>query len=122
MKSLDLIRNLIAFDTTSRESNLEMIDYVESYLGKLGVECLRVYDDEKRKANLYATLGPSDRSGILLSGHTDVVPVDGQDWTSDPFQLREAEDKLFGRGTADMKAFIAIAPASRSLSAAGSAS
>ncbi|MDD9904754.1 MAG: acetylornithine deacetylase [Rhodospirillaceae bacterium] len=109
LKSLDLIRDLIAFDTTSRESNLAFIEYVEAYLGKLGVECMRVYDDEKRKANLYATLGPQDQSGILLSGHTDVVPVDGQDWTSDPFSVREADGKLFGRGTADMKAFIAIA-------------
>ena len=109
LKSLDLIRDLIAFDTTSRESNLAFIEYVEAYLGKLGVECMRVYDDEKRKANLYATLGPQDQSGILLSGHTDVVPVDGQDWTSDPFSVRETNGKLFGRGTADMKAFIAIA-------------
>ena len=108
-KSLELIRDLIAFDTTSHESNLEFIEYVEAYLGKLGVECMRVYDDEKRKANLYATLGPQDRSGILLSGHTDVVPVEGQDWSSDPFTVREVDGKLFGRGTADMKAFIAIA-------------
>lgn len=108
-KSLDLIHDLIAFDTTSRESNLELIDYVDAYLGKLGVETLRVYDDEKSKANVYATLGPQDKSGILLSGHTDVVPVDGQNWTSDPFTLREADEKLFGRGTADMKGFIAIA-------------
>jgi acetylornithine deacetylase len=109
LKSLDLIRDLIAFDTTSRESNLELIDYVEAYLGKLGVECLRVYDDDKRKANLYATLGPQDKSGILLSGHTDVVPIDGQNWSSDPFTLREADARLYGRGTADMKGFIAIA-------------
>jgi len=105
----ELIRDLVAFDTTSRESNLELIDFVEAYLNGLGVECLRVYDDEKRKANLYATLGPSDRSGILLSGHTDVVPVDGQDWTSDPFTVRAADGRLYGRGTADMKGFIAIA-------------
>lgn len=109
LKSLDLLHDLIAFDTTSRESNLEFIEYVEAYLDKIGVEYMRVYDDEKRKANLYATLGPQEQSGILLSGHTDVVPVDGQNWTSDPFTLREDEGKLFGRGTADMKAFIAIA-------------
>jgi acetylornithine deacetylase len=107
--SADLIRSLVAFDTTSRESNLELIDFVEAYLNDLGVECLRVYDDDKRKANLYATLGPQDQSGILLSGHTDVVPVDGQDWTSDPFCVREADGRLYGRGTADMKGFIAIA-------------
>lgn len=109
LKSLDLIRDLIAFDTTSHLSNLELIDYVDSYLKELGVECLRVYDDEKRKANLYATLGPQDQSGILLSGHTDVVPVEGQNWSSDPFEVREADEKLYGRGTADMKSFIAIA-------------
>ena len=109
LKSLDLLHDLIAFDTTSRESNLEFIEYVEAYLDTIGVEYMRVYDDEKRKANLYATLGPQEQSGILLSGHTDVVPVDGQNWTSDPFTLREEEGKLFGRGTADMKAFIAIA-------------
>jgi len=109
LKSLDLLHDLIAYDTTSRESNLEFIEYVEAYLDKIGVEYMRVYDDEKRKANLYATLGPQEQSGILLSGHTDVVPVDGQNWTSDPFILRESKGKLFGRGTADMKAFIAIA-------------
>ena len=109
LKSLDLLHDLIAFDTTSRESNLEFIEYVEAYLDTISVEYMRVYDDEKRKANLYATLGPQEQSGILLSGHTDVVPVDGQNWTSDPFTLREDEGKLFGRGTADMKAFIAIA-------------
>lgn len=109
LKSLDLIRDLISFDTTSHESNLEFIEYVEAYLGKLGVDSIRVYDDEQRKANLYATLGPQDLSGIMLSGHSDVVPVEGQNWASDPFTVREANGKLFGRGTADMKAFIAIA-------------
>ena len=74
LKSLDLIRDLIAFDTTSRESNLAFIEYVEAYLGKLGVECMRVYDEEKRKANLYATLGPQDQSGILLSGCAVSMP------------------------------------------------
>ena len=111
LKSLDLIRDLISFDTTSHESNLEFIEYVEAYLGKLGVDSIRVYDDERRKANLYATLGPQDLSGIMLSGHSDVVPVEGQNWASDPFTVREANGKLFGRGTADMKAFIAIFPA-----------
>ena len=108
LRSLDLIRDLIAFDTTSRESNLELIEYVEHYLDVLQVSATRVYDDERRKANLYATLGPPDIPGILLSGHTDVVPVDGQNWSSDPFRVREADGKLFGRGTADMKSFIAI--------------
>ncbi|MCG8544048.1 MAG: acetylornithine deacetylase [Alphaproteobacteria bacterium] len=107
--SLELIESLIEFDTTSSESNLGLIEYVKRYLAGYGVESTLVYDDEKRKANLYATVGPTDRPGICLSGHTDVVPVEGQNWDSDPFQLRRADGKLFGRGTADMKSFIAIA-------------
>src|SRR3546814_8305801 len=88
---------------------LALIGFVQDYLGKLGIECRLVHDEEKRKANLYATLGPSDRPGIMLSGHTDVVPVDGQDWATDPFQATEKEGRLYGRGTADMKSFLAIA-------------
>src|SRR3546814_8082910 len=107
--SLDLIRTLVGYDTTSRDSNLALIGFVQDYLGKLGIECRLVHDEEKRKANLYATLGPTDRPGIMLSGHTDVVPVDGQDWATDPFQATEKEGRLYGRGTADMKSFLAIA-------------
>ncbi|MDA0664437.1 MAG: acetylornithine deacetylase [Proteobacteria bacterium] len=106
--SLALIEKLVGFDTTSRESNLELIDFVKGYLQDLGVESLLVFDTEKRKANLYATLGPQDRPGIMLSGHTDVVPVDGQVWTTDPFTVRRDAGKLFGRGTSDMKSFIAV--------------
>lgn len=109
LRSIDLIRSLIGFDTTSRESNLHLIDFVKGYLAGYGIESRLVYDDEKRKANLYATVGPDDRPGICLSGHTDVVPVDGQDWSSDPFTLTERDGRLFGRGTSDMKSFIAIA-------------
>lgn len=109
LRSIDLIRNLIGFDTTSRDSNLHLIDFVKDYLAGYGIESRLVFDDEKRKANLYATVGPDDRPGICLSGHTDVVPVDGQEWDSDPFTLAERDGKLFGRGTADMKSFIAIA-------------
>ena len=79
-----MIARLIAFDTTSRNSNLDLIHDVRDYLKDLGVESHLTFDDEGRKANLYATLGPGDRGGIALSGHTDVVPVDGQDWSSDP--------------------------------------
>lgn len=107
--SLDLIRTLVGYDTTSRDSNLALIGFVQDYLGKLGIECRLVHDEEKRKANLYATLGPTDRPGIMLSGHTDVVPVDGQDWATDPFQATEKGGRLYGRGTADMKSFLAIA-------------
>ena len=107
--SLPIIRKLIGFDTTSRESNLELIEYVQGYLSEFGVESLLVHDEDKRKANLYATIGPKDRPGICLSGHTDVVPVDGQEWTSQPFEAVVKDGKVFGRGTSDMKSFIAIA-------------
>ncbi|RDI54896.1 acetylornithine deacetylase [Microvirga subterranea] len=107
--SLDLIRDLVGFDTTSRNSNLELIGYIRDYLGRLGIESTLVFDDTGQKASLYATIGPKDRGGILLSGHTDTVPVDGQDWTSDPFTLTRRGDHLYGRGTADMKSFVAIA-------------
>lgn len=108
LKSLDLIHKLVGFNTTSRESNLELIDFVKTYLDGIGVESTLVYDEKKGKANLYATLGPTDRPGIMLSGHTDVVPVDGQDWQSDPFAITEKDGRLYGRGTCDMKSFIAI--------------
>jgi acetylornithine deacetylase len=106
--SLDLIESLIKFDTTSRESNLELIAFVQDYLGNLGVDCQLIHNDDKQKANLYATLGPKDKSGVMLSGHTDVVPVDGQAWATDPFSVKRGDGKLFGRGTSDMKSFIAI--------------
>jgi acetylornithine deacetylase len=101
-----MIRRLVAFDTTSRNSNLDLIHYVRDYLKGLGVEARLVLDAEATKANLYATLGPTDRPGIALSGHSDVVPVDGQDWASDPWQTSERDGRLYGRGTCDMKGFI----------------
>ncbi|GAB4391259.1 MAG: acetylornithine deacetylase [Kiloniellaceae bacterium] len=104
-----MIERLIAFDTTSRNSNLELIHYVRDYLADLGVEAELVHDAEGRKANLYATLGPTDRAGIALSGHTDVVPIDNQDWSRDPWQVSEHDGRLYGRGTSDMKTFIAVA-------------
>lgn len=108
-RTLALLRDLIAFDTTSRNSNLDLIHYVRDYLAALGVESRLVFDDTGTKANLYATIGPTDRGGVCLSGHTDVVPVDDQDWSSDPFTLTERDGKLYGRGTADMKGFVAAA-------------
>ena len=108
LSSLEMIRRLVGFDTTSRESNLALIGFVQDYLDGWGISSELVFDDERRKANLYATIGPADRSGILLSGHTDVVPVDGQAWDSDPFAIAEKEGCLFGRGTSDMKSFIAV--------------
>jgi len=104
-----MIERLIAFDTTSRNSNLELIHYVRDYLRDLGVDSHLTFDDEHRKANLYATLGPQDRGGIALSGHTDVVPVDGQEWSSNPWRVSERDGRLYGRGTSDMKTFIAVA-------------
>lgn len=107
--SRELIERLIAFDTTSRDSNLELIDFVQEYLKGWGIDSILIPNEDGSKANLYATVGPDDRGGIVLSGHTDVVPIDGQDWSSDPFAVAERNGKLFGRGTCDMKAFIAIA-------------
>jgi acetylornithine deacetylase len=106
------IERLVAFPTVSRESNLGLIEHVRDYLADLGVASRLVHDESGRKANLYATLGPADRGGILLSGHTDVVPTDGQDWSSDPFAAVERDGRLYGRGTSDMKSFIAVALAS----------
>ncbi|HJS32909.1 MAG TPA: acetylornithine deacetylase [Alphaproteobacteria bacterium] len=107
--SLDMIRRLIAFDTTSRDSNLALIEFVRDYLADLGVASELFFDESGTKANLFATLGPSGDGGIILSGHTDVVPVDGQDWSSDPFAVVERNGRLYGRGTCDMKSFIAVA-------------
>jgi acetylornithine deacetylase len=106
--SLALIRRLVAFDTTSRNSNLMLIDDVRDYLSALGIASQLIEDESGKKANLFATIGPADRPGIVLSGHTDVVPVDGQEWSSDPFAVIERDGRLYGRGTCDMKSFIAI--------------
>jgi acetylornithine deacetylase len=106
---LELAKHLIAFDTTSRGSNLALIDDVEEMLVTAGGRCRRSYDPSGRKANLFATFGPDASGGYVLSGHTDVVPVDGQEWSSDPFKAEVRGDKLYGRGTCDMKGFIATA-------------
>lgn len=106
-RSRALLADLIGFDTTSRESNLHLIDYVCNYLTGLGVACELIFNEERSKANLFATVGPKEVPGIVLSGHTDVVPVDGQAWTLPPFNLTERNGNLYGRGTADMKGYIA---------------
>jgi len=106
--ALDWIARLVGFDTTSRLSNLALIDDIAGYLAQHGVACENIFDASGRKANLYATIGPQDRPGIVLSGHTDVVPVDGQPWISDPFRIVERDGRLYGRGTSDMKSFIAL--------------
>lgn len=105
----DMLARLIAFDTTSRDGNLPLIDFVEAYLADWGIESLRVDFEAGKKTNLYATIGPRDQGGIVLSGHTDVVPVDGQPWTTNPFELTEKDGLLYGRGTCDMKGFLATA-------------
>ncbi|MEL7463189.1 MAG: acetylornithine deacetylase [Pseudomonadota bacterium] len=109
MRSIEILDRLIAFPTVSRDPNMALIDYARDLLSAIGVESRLTFDDTGGKANLYATIGPQDRPGVMLSGHTDVVPVDGQDWTRDPFALTEADGRLFGRGTADMKGFVACA-------------
>jgi acetylornithine deacetylase len=105
----ELLAQLVGFDTTSRNSNLDLIAFIEDYLAGHGVASQRVDFEAGRKANLLATIGPQVESGTVLSGHTDVVPVDGQDWVSDPFVLDERDGRLYGRGSADMKGFVAVA-------------
>jgi len=106
--SLELLKALIGFDTSSFKSNLNLIKYIENYLNQYKIKSELVYDETKTKANLFATIGPNTEGGIILSGHTDVVPVTNQSWSSDPFQLIEKDEKLYGRGTSDMKSFIAL--------------
>lgn len=107
--AIEILSHLVAFDTTSRHSNLPLINYAESVLQACGASTERTYDATGRKANLWATIGPPDVAGIVLSGHTDTVPVDGQDWASNPFELVERDGRLYGRGTCDMKGFLAVA-------------
>jgi len=107
MHSRDILAALIGFDTTSRHSNLALLDWVQNYLQGFGVDSKLFFNEERTKANLYTCIGPDIPGGVMLSGHTDVVPVDGQDWTVDPFSMSEKEGKLYGRGAADMKGFIA---------------
>ena len=105
---LTLERALIGYDTVSANSNLELIDYVADRLGKLGLSLEHYAGPDGNKANLFATLGPTDEpGGLMLAGHTDVVPVAGQAWDTDPFELVEADGRFYGRGTADMKSYIA---------------
>ena len=106
--ALEMIEKLVSFDTTSRDSNLALIEFIADYLRAHGVTATLIHDDSGQKANLFATIGPSERPGIVLSGHTDVVPVDGQPWDTEPFQVVEKNGRLYGRGTADMKSFSAV--------------
>lgn len=118
MESAAILEQLVAFPTVSSASNLDLIAYVETLFAGVGWRILRVPDATGRKASLFASLGPEGPGGILLSGHTDVVPVEGQPWTSDPFTLVRRDDRLQGRGAADMKGFIACALRAAALAAA----
>lgn len=106
---MGLLGNLVSFDTTSSKSNLALIEFVEGYLRSNGVESRRICNADGSKANLLATIGEPREGGVILSGHTDVVPVAGQNWTTNPFELSERNGRLYGRGTSDMKSFIALA-------------
>ncbi len=112
---VDTIARAIGFSTVSRDSNLALIEWARAQLEALGARCRLTYDRERRKANLFASLGPEQAGGVVLSGHTDVVPVDGQAWDTDPFRAEVGDERLFGRGAADMKGFVgtalALAPA-----------
>ncbi|UFX48353.1 acetylornithine deacetylase [Bradyrhizobium sp. 41S5] len=103
-----LLADLVAFDTISDRRNLPLIDYIERYLASLGVSGQRIVDDTGQKSSLWVTVGPEDKAGLVLSGHTDVVPVAGQDWSHNPFELVERDGRLYGRGTTDMKGFVAV--------------
>ena len=105
---LDWIARLVRHDTTSRHSNLNLIEEVEGYLSEFGINSTRVPNADGTKANLYFSVGPAVEGGVVLSGHTDVVPVDGQPWDTNPWEVVEKDGKLYGRGTADMKSFSAI--------------
>jgi acetylornithine deacetylase len=104
-RTIEVLEALVAFDTTSRNSNLALVEWVEAYLDRFGVAHERISDETGTKANVWATIGPVGVPGTILSGHTDVVPVDGQSWSSDPFRLTERSGRLYGRGASDMKGF-----------------
>ena len=103
-----MLDKLVSFKTVSLDSNLEMIKFIQDYLNSYGINSHLVFNNLKTKANLYAQIGPNVEGGILLSGHTDVVPIEGQSWTSDPFRLIEKNGRLYGRGSCDMKGFNAL--------------
>lgn len=108
LNSVEMLSRLVAFPTVSRDSNLPLIDWVEEYLEPFGARCRRTTNEEGTKANLFAAIGPDAPGGVVLSGHTDVVPTDGQDWHTDPFVLTEKDGLLYGRGSSDMKGFSAV--------------
>lgn len=111
MNTIQWLSSLVGFDTTSRNSNLDLIEHVKDWLTQQKIDCRLTHDETGKKANLFATIAAYDKGqvgGLILSGHTDVVPVDGQVWKTNPFELVKAKDRVFGRGTSDMKGFIAV--------------
>ena len=104
-----ILERLVAFRTVSRDSNLALVDWLEGYLAGHGIAAHRHWNDDRSKAALFAHVGPEVAGGVVLSGHSDVVPVDGQHWTSDPWQVSERDGRLYGRGTCDMKGYVALA-------------
>jgi acetylornithine deacetylase len=108
MTPRDILAKLVSFPTVSRDSNLPLVEWAEAWLVQRGIAARRHWNEDRTKAALYAHIGPDAPGGVLLSGHTDVVPVEGQNWTSDPFTLAERGGRLYGRGTADMKGFVAL--------------
>ena len=109
LSAKDIMDKLVSFPTVSRDSNLALVDWLQDYLQSHGIESHRKYNDEGNKAALFAHVGPWEEGAVVLSGHTDVVPIDGQDWVTDPFTVTEKDGKLFGRGTCDMKGFDGLA-------------
>ncbi|RSZ35124.1 MULTISPECIES: acetylornithine deacetylase [unclassified Variovorax] len=107
MNTIEILRTLVAFDTTSHRSNLDLIHWIADYLAGHGVKVQLVHNEDKRKANLLASIGPDAPGGMVLSGHSDVVPVTDQNWSANPFKLAERDGRFHGRGAADMKGFIA---------------
>ncbi len=107
-RAVQLLKLLVTFDSTSRNSNLPIIDFIKKHLQDHRVFCTAIPSADGSKSNLLARIGPEVADGVILSGHTDVVPVDGQEWSSDPFTLTERDGRLYGRGAADMKGFLAI--------------
>jgi acetylornithine deacetylase len=105
--AIELLDRLIGYDTTSRNSNLGLIEFVRGHLEAWGVPCRLSYDPTGTKANIHAIIGPISAGGLALSGHVDTVPVDGQAWSGDPFTMRRDQDRLYGRGATDMKGFVA---------------
>jgi acetylornithine deacetylase len=108
MTSRQILDQLVSFPTVSRSSNLALIDWLEAYLASHGIESHRHWNEDRSKAALFAHVGPWVAGGVVLSGHSDVVPVDGQDWTSDPWVVTERDGRLYGRGTCDMKGYVAL--------------